>query len=160
MDKRILFALTFLFFAFPLEAQYSLSDFRKLHSLQGMWEMKKDKYSIIEFWVSVSDSLIDGKDYFVAEGDTTLAEQVSLRFLNGKIEYVPTVEGQNNGLPVSFVLNAVEGDKYVFINPEHDFPTEICYELKGVRQLRAAVSGDIDGERKTLEYLFERISPK
>ena len=44
-----------------------------------------------------------------------------------------------------------------FISPEHDFPTEIVYELVGPDELHITIAGDQNGKRVEVPAILRRV---
>ena len=99
--------------------------------LKGTWEMKKKNgTSRLEVWTKHDDNTLIGKGLKVSGSDTTELESIKLVFQDEDFWYVPTVPDQNNAMPVKFKLVSQEGFKYIFENPQHDFPQRIIYDYQ------------------------------
>ncbi len=130
--------------------------FDSLGVIEGKWVMQFDGSSVMEQWVKVNDTLYSGKSYEITGSDTVVTETISLVCNESGIYYIPAVMDQNDGLPVSFRLTGSEQEKFVFENPEHDFPTAITYEFLPGNALKASVSGMIQGELRSLDFDYVR----
>jgi hypothetical protein len=131
--------------------------FDSLSKIEGTWEMRFDGSAVYEEWQRVNDTLYIGKSYEVSESDTFITETIKLVSNNQGIFYIPTVNDQNEGDPVPFKLTSGEGGRFVFENPNHDFPTQIIYDFKSNNNLNASVSGIIRGELRSLDFEYERV---
>ncbi len=89
----------------------------------------------VEIWSETNETSFSGSGIRVsAEMDTTLRENLVLKYEGDQYWYIPTVPDQNNALPVPFGLTAVNGYHFVFENPEHDFPKRIIYHYKPIKR--------------------------
>lgn len=125
--------------------------------LEGTWEMPFEGTSVFERWEKVNDTLMRGWSYEISDGDSVLTETIQIIATDSGTFYVPVVTEQNEGAPVFFKLTSRESDGWVFENPEHDFPTRIEYHFLSNDQLAAAVSGEVNGEMRSLEFNYRKV---
>lgn len=111
----------------------------------GEWEMAEAKGRIVERWSRVNDTLMIGLSFQVLNGDTVVFETMQCYISGTEVFFVPTVPGQNEGMPVLFRMDQHAGDSVAFVNPEHDFPNRIVYRRVGSDSLIASIEGVIDG---------------
>jgi hypothetical protein len=137
-------------------AQFSITDFKPLHTLAGTWKMKTKNGFLFEHWYGVNDSTLQNKSYRVNGTDTIPEETVLLKISNGAIIYISTVANQNNQQPVSFTLIKKENGKYIFENKGHDFPQQISYHLKDDNHLDASISGTVNDKFREIRFNFKR----
>jgi len=106
--------------------------------------MHKGKTKRLEIWVKIDDATLHGSGLKLSGTDSILLERIELVSRENQIFYIPTVPDQNNALPVPFKLVQSEGNKFIFENPEHDFPQRITYHFKPVTNTKpcVAVTGD------------------
>lgn len=123
----------------------------------GTWEMPFEGTSVFERWERVNDTLMQGWSYEISGGDSVLTETIRIIATDSGTFYVPSVVDQNEGAPVFFKLTSRESDGWVFENPEHDFPTRIEYHFQSNDQLSAAVSGEVNGEMRSLEFSYQKV---
>ena len=97
--------------------------------LVGTWFSKSGERSNYETWNKYNDSTYVGSSYAIQHGDTVSAESITLVQQGEEINYIPTVQGQNNDMPVMFKLVSSDSNKLIFENPAHDFP-QINYILE------------------------------
>jgi hypothetical protein len=150
------FSIFLILLATNLEAQFTLADFKRLHSLEGIWVMKGPKSILFETWNIKNDSTLSGTSFKVKNTDTIYLEAVTLSFRNGSITYTPITKEQNNSQPVVFRLTEIKENNFSFANPEHDFPQVINYNLQSETRLLASISGPTAEGDKTIEYPFEK----
>lgn len=86
--------------------------------LIGTWEVQTSKGSIYESWQRKSDRELSGKSYLLNSGDTTVLETIQILFRSDSLFYAPTVEGQNDGMPVVFYSDIVNDTLLNFQNPD------------------------------------------
>lgn len=125
--------------------------------LTGTWQSNASGRQMLETWVKLDDSTFAGKGRLVRKGDTLLLESVSLEQRGGQLYYVPTVTGQNNGMPVRFTLTAIDSRQMVFENPAHDFPQKVSYTLVSPDSLLAEISGTLNGVLQTRQFAMRRL---
>ncbi|NEU08921.1 hypothetical protein GZH53_11415 [Flavihumibacter sp. R14] len=130
---------------------------RPLKPLLGSWEMNSPDGRIIEVWKYSSPEKFSGKSYRVGTNkDSTLLEEVDIVEREGQLYYIPTVSGQNSGMPVEFILKSQSGGIYVFENKTHDFPQRVCYHLQSSNELLAWIEGEKNGKTRKSEFRYRR----
>lgn len=122
----------------------------------GSWYNNSSNATNYEVWEVVNDSTFSGCSYSISNGDTVSAESIRLLQRNGELAYIPTVSGQNKGMPIEFKQAFISGDKMIFENPDHDFPQMITYQHLAPDSLLAEISGVIEGERRTIHFPMRR----
>lgn len=113
--------------------------------LLGDWENISDEGHITESWKRVNDSTFAGASYFTKGKDTLSSETISLEEKRGKLYYIPTVAGQNDGKPVSFKLVIYDDNNLIFENPAHNYPQKIRYTRIHNDSMIAEISGNDRG---------------
>ncbi len=129
----------------------------EMNLLIGTWQMNTTKGVLIETWKYNNDSTLKGISYFVKRNDTTIQETIEIIYRNKNVYYIPTVNGQNNNSPVSFLLIKNENNRYVFENKKHDFPQRIIYNIQSNNSIEANIEGEMKGEMKFKKFSFTRI---
>lgn len=125
--------------------------------LVGTWVGKSKERSNYETWEKSNDSTYVGTSYSIQQGDTVSSESFKLAQQGEVITYVPTVQGQNNNMPVMFTLTSLDSNKLIFENPEHDFPQVITYWSVPPDSLIAEISGVINGEQRAQKFPMRRV---
>ena len=69
------------------------------------------------------------------------------------IVYLASPAGRD---PTPFPLTTLEDRRVVFENPDHDFPQRITYWLDETGALHARVEGDVNGDTRTDEWVWQR----
>ncbi len=156
MHKKILF-LTLGIIVFCGWATRQKKDIRKATWLIGTWENKKQRGSIYETWVKISDTELSGKSYILKNKDTIIFETVRLVKEQDNLFYIPTVNNQNNHLPVRFVLTTISDTVLIFENPQHDFPQRISYTRIGSDSLVAEISGVKNEQERKQAFPMKRM---
>lgn len=110
--------------------------------LNGTWKLSLGKNAIVEKWVIVNDSLMQGKSFFVQnQKDSALEETIELKKLHGSWFYIPTTVNQNGGKPVEFDIIFHKKQEFIAVNEKHDFPKRIAYRLIS-KNLFASIEGN------------------
>lgn len=130
----------------------------ELKWLNGSWKMITKRGMIVESWVTINDSSMQGKSVLVKnESDSTVLENVSLIYQNKKYYYIPTATGQNDNKPVYFTITSFNTKGFVAENPEHDFPKRITYQLINTDSIHAFIDGGAAMPEKKSDFYFSRI---
>jgi hypothetical protein len=132
-------------------SQVSITDFNKLHWLEGEWNRVNVKpgRSGHERWIKVSDHELKGWGITMKGSDTAFVEKLQLITRDNKIYYV--ADTPENKEPVYFALTLLSENSFECENPAHDFPKKIAYYRTG-NSIKATISGD----GKSMDYLFEK----
>lgn len=137
-------------------SQWTKNDFAPLLALEGKWIMPVKKGMLHEVWQMKNDSRLESKSYRVNGGDTIMLETVQLVLEKDAVYYMPTVPDQNEGKQVSFSLTKIDGNRFHFTNPEHDFPKRIIYYLKNEKELEVIIDDNVDGSAKRSVFSFKK----
>ncbi len=123
----------------------------------GEWGNKSKEGELTERWKKENDSVYFGESYFVVgEKDTVFAEHVKLEDKNGKLSFTVTVPGQNDELPVTFMMTSSTDNQIVFENPKHDYPSKIVYYKVGNDSLVAEIFGLKKGKAASEKFLMAK----
>ena len=122
--------------------------------LLGTWQQDLGEETIYESWQLESDKAFVGKGVTVKGLDTTFVEYLRLENTDSGLFYIAMVS--HNPEPTLFRLTSTEG-KFVFENPEHDFPTRIIYRQISEDSMLARIEGERDGQPAGVDYPFKRI---
>ena len=121
--------------------------------LIGQWHYPAGDHLFSEKWEKNSAGMLKGEGYLIKDGDTIFTEKLSIVQLSGISYYIAAPQGQ---APVKFILTSDNEDKYIFENPQHDFPQKIEYRRTSDSTVIATVSGVENGVDKSTEYRFTR----
>jgi hypothetical protein len=124
--------------------------------LIGDWQNITDEFEFYESWEKNGNNLFKGESFMTIEGDTVFSEFVDLELDKGEIFYRVSVSDQNDGTAVSFKLVSSEDQKFVFTNPEHDYPQTIVYRYVAPDSLYAHIEGNLDGKYRREDFVMVR----
>jgi hypothetical protein len=113
-------------------------DFKRLQVLAGVWQLDTDA-AVFEAWKLTPGGQLSGKGFRLSASDTLVSEKLELIWRSGAVVYIPTVPNQNGGQPVEFTLTGVKGERFIFENPEHDFPQRIIYHFLSKNDLEVVL---------------------
>lgn len=147
---------------FSQESSFTQKDFEKLQPVVGTWLNKRARGDIYETWTRKGEKEFAGMTYTIANagataGDTTPLEKVRLYIQGSEIVYAPTAFGQNDKQEVLFKLKSIEGNRFVFENPLHDFPKRIVYDFRSNDSLYAHIEGEVQSRLRRVDYPYRRI---
>nr|WP_295930112.1 DUF6265 family protein [uncultured Dyadobacter sp.] len=149
--------LLILSLAFCQESSFSEKDFEKLSPIEGTWLHKRTNGDIYEQWSRKNATEFVGTSYKLTGRDTMPLEKVSLYLKGKEIVYAPVAAGQNNEKQVLFRLKSIDGSRFVFENPQHDFPQRIVYDFRSADSLYAHIEGNVNRKSKRINYPYRRI---
>lgn len=131
---------------------YTYAQHTEFKFIEGTWKMEnRESY---EYWVKVSENTFKGFSYQKRENEIRVSEFLDIKNESEKIVYTATVIGQNSGVGIQFTQ--IESDSaFVFINPEHDFPTRIVYQMLNPTEVQVTVSGNGDQQ---FSYTLQKVS--
>lgn len=97
---------------------------QSLKWLEGTWINESEaETTASEKWKQSSPLSYSGFGLTMNGKDTLFYESLNIRQENGYVFFIADVGGG----PVKFKLISRNDDKWVFANPEHDFPKKIIY---------------------------------
>jgi hypothetical protein len=150
MRNYFLISVLFIFLLSSSFAADQKAEFQKLSFLEGCWKGETDGEVVYETWGNQDGNLMLGGSKTISKGKAQFFEFLSIVIKDGKIHYVPYVNGINT---ISFPLVSSGESEAEFSNPQHDFPKSIKYVRNG-RSLQITLSGD----GKIEEYVLNSIS--
>ena len=136
---------------------FTKSDFEKLSAIVGSWKMQRSGGDLYETWHRVSPIEFSGISYKIENGDTIKLETVRLYLSNRRVIYAPVAFGENDEKEVLFDLKSIEGKKFIFENPKHDFPQRIGYAFLPADSLHAYIEGTIDSKARHIDYKYSKL---
>jgi hypothetical protein len=122
--------------------------------LEGEWLRETKRGQAAERWVRVSEDTFEGEAIVPAGGEMRVFERLRLVRLGDEVFYI--AKPDENPYPTAFLLVARDETRFVFENPEHDFPQRIVYTRDGEHGLRVRVEGPRDGETDGFDLAFSR----
>lgn len=148
-----------LFFSFALcvaiavggaAAASDLSSLDGLRFLEGHWAGGSGRVEMEEIWIGPKGGVMLGLHRDVASGKQAFFEYLRIEHRDGQVTYIASPRGVGT---TGFALVALEGQRAVFENLEHDFPQRIIYQREGNR-LTARVEGMVDGKFESKEWAW------
>ena len=140
-------------FALHSCAQNTPSDSFEL--LENTWSGEYGKGTFTETWKIIDKWTLEGWGYYVVESDTVMREYLQIRKTGDHWGYLASINGSP---PVLFNLKKVEGQSWIFANPEHDFPQEIQYVINSNGTLEVHTRGLINGNKTVDRYLLKPLN--
>lgn len=125
--------------------------------LAGSWLMNTSRGQTLETWESAGPNHMLCKSYRIIAQDTVLLESIQLAKTGDEINYISTVTGQNGGKPIKFTMTSSANNRYVFENPNHDFPKRIVYDLLSKDIIHAWIDGGEQAKMKRSDFYYHRI---
>lgn len=135
-------------------------EFLRLDVLVGLWRMETSKGPLFERWERFDEVTLAGESFRISEDDTIRLESIRLVSRPEGIFYIPIVENQNDGQPVSFKLISSDDNRFVFENRQHDFPQRIIYSIVTKDSIVARIEGISKGKVASSDFYYRRIHPK
>lgn len=133
-------------------------ELKKAEWLLGSWQKQSAKGILTESWQKLNDSTLVGQSNFVSGNDTISSEIIRLEQRNGKLYYIPTVLGKNEGKAIIFALTSLTDSTVTFENPVHDFPQKIEYWFQKPDSLNAEVSSVAGELKKSIVFRMKRVN--
>ena len=124
--------------------------------LEGEWIRASGGVTVVESWRRVSEATMEGTVTRSADGTSRVTEHLRLERMGDGVFY--TAKPLENRLPTPFELVEWSDGRFVFENPDHDFPQRIVYLRDGDDGLVARIEGPMDGETRSIDFVFERQS--
>ncbi len=119
--------------------------------MTGCWDLIDGEHWTQECWMEPKAGMMLGASREGTGGKLKSWEQLRIeQSADGKITYFASPSGRP---PLSFEGHAISASAVEFINPSHDYPQRIRYELKG-GNLEAEISL-IDGS-KPVRWAYKR----
>ena len=147
----------FLTLSLVLSAATSQQDnFVSLHALEGTWKMNTKRGPLFERWKVVGAKELLGTSFKINNSDTLVLENIQLVKKGNDIFYIPSVQDQNHRKPIPFRLISAESNRFVFENPDHDFPQRIIYTLVSRDSITARIEGKKSGVERSSDFSYNR----
>jgi hypothetical protein len=111
--------------------------------LVGAWERDVRDGVSIEEWTRVGENVIEGRTVVRRGEALEITEHLRIERFGDRIYYI-ALPGEN-AMPTPFELVRHEDGRWIFENPDHDFPTRIIYLRLDPTHLRVRIE-DPGGE--------------
>ena len=129
----------------------------KTNWLIGTWQNSTTKVAVFESWKKINPTTLEGISFVIKNGDTVVFETIQLTQQNDSLYYIPTVNNQNDALPIRFSETRLESDNLEFVNLKHDFPQKISYTQINADSLVAKISGQRNGKLEERSFEMKRV---
>ena len=120
--------------------------------LAGIWNGKRRNGSVEERWSPPLGGGMLGTSRTISRDSMVAFEYLRIVERDGGLVYVAQPGGRS---PTEFVLTKMGATRAVFINPRHDFPQRIVYELSDEDVLSASIGFAIGGRPQRFEFSRE-----
>ncbi|MDA1081498.1 MAG: DUF6265 family protein [Gemmatimonadetes bacterium] len=134
-------------------ARYKAAD----ATFAGTWIRETARGELTERWTRVSDETMEGLGFAGAAGSKRVSEHLRIEMMGGEIFYV--AKPTENAMPTPFKLGAAGDGRFVFTNPDHDFPQTIVYTRRGERGLLVRIEGSEGGVMRSVDFNFLKKPP-
>ncbi len=128
---------------------------KSLNGLLGKWAGAGKKGVIGENWTAKDSLTFDGIAFKVTGSDTVVTERTQIVQTDSGLFYIADVP--ENKSKVLFKLTTADSAGFLFENPTHDFPTQVCYHPIGVDSLFAWIEGPMNGSPKRIGYGYRKV---
>lgn len=136
----------------PAALAQPCGDLSSLQWLVGDWSTSGKDRIILESWEQTSALTFEGNGLTLSNsGEEISREWLRLLAMKNQIFYLAKVD--QNALPTPFQLTRCSDTRFIFQNPEHDFPKVIIYDKKGDDALAVTIS---DGESRSMVFEFTK----
>lgn len=155
--RKLIFKKKILFFGIILIIHVSCyrpsshESFNDLKQLQGKWS-SVEGVLFNEHWWLVNDSLMAGIGFSLKGTDTAFLEKMQLFVENDSVYFAAKTAPEKEY--VRFALGEARKNRWKFVNPTHDYPNIIQYEIKNDTLLNAFIA-NIRGNKK-VEFHLKR----
>lgn len=126
------------------DSSQSLND---LKVLTGEWE-SYDGVVFNENWKVVDNDFLEGEGFSLNGSDTAFYESLFIRKMGDSIYYSVQFEKEQ----VDFLLQEALKERWLFVNPDNEFPKMIDYKLENDTLLTIVIS-DLEVNKKQVFYL-------
>jgi len=139
----------FLIICSSIQAQEKILDI-----IEGKWKLKTNSFEAYEEWKIKDETEIAGISYSIEEGEKRKTEDLYIKKVGEFWAYIAAPKNQN---PVLFYLTSFKDNKFVFENPEHDFPKIIIYDFVNKETIAVSVEGEEEGEQQKIKFTFIKV---
>lgn len=119
-----------------------------LQLLEGNWKSYKG-VGFNENWSQENKFLLKGEGFSLNENDTSFYERLSIKMYDDTVYYSVILE---SGKSTDFILTKANKDKWIFVNPNNDFPSIISYEVENDTLLNISIT-NIRGNKEQFFWL-------
>lgn len=124
--------------------------------LAGCWKAEGAEEGSTEVWMPLAGGSMLGMSRTVKNGQTIGFEYMQIRVSqDGKSAFFAQPSGAP---PTRFGQLQAAEKELVFEDPAHDFPQRVVYRLEGTDRLLGRIEGTIKGEKRSIDFPFQRVS--
>jgi hypothetical protein len=124
--------------------------------LVGRWVYAESESAQFEEWQLIGEDAFSGRGFVLESGDTTFIETLELTKVNCAWTYSAKVLDGASAEVVPFTLTKQSQRVLEFVNPSHDFPKKIVYELLSPDEMQVYIEGPRDGQNIRIMFHFAR----
>ena len=124
--------------------------------LIGEWTRETRGGIATEVWTRVSDHTLEGSGLFTAGEETRVTEHLRLELFGD--EWFYTAKPPVNPYPTPFKLVSTDRRRFVFENPNHDFPQRILYVREDDGGLLVTISRMDAAAADEVHFRFSRAA--
>jgi hypothetical protein len=127
----------------------------RLAWLTGTWVSAPDEEPLTEeHWIAPAAGAMFGINRTIADDETVFFEHLRVdQTDDGALVYLAAPLGRHPATPFRLIESTV--DRFVFENPDHDFPQRIIYERAG-DELTMRIEGEEDSKTKSSTWRMRR----
>jgi hypothetical protein len=148
--RKISLALILVFAAGASVRGQGKPTLKMLGWLTGCWS---NGAGIDENWMKPAGDTMFGSNRVVKNGKTQGFEFMRLREGDDGVFFTAWLAGQDE---TSFRLISWAGGRFVFENPQHDFPQRVIYQRRANGSMLGRIEGVIDGKPQAADFPFQR----
>jgi len=119
---------------------HACENLQSLDWLLGDWKMDTEKTVVHESWHQVSNHTFEGKSFTSFNNSDQQSNIESMRLLHMSDGLYLLAKVPQNPLPVAFFAEECKNNSVLFVNPKHDFPQYLMYQLTTESELNVKVS--------------------
>jgi hypothetical protein len=116
---------------------------------------------IIETWSRTADGSYHGTGITIRSGNRISIEKMRIELIKGRgIVFVADVPHNKAEVPFDLIEHStVDGQRFVFENPTHDYPQRVIYHYRPDRNtLLGRIEGTINGQFKATDFPYLKRS--
>ena len=122
--------------------------------LAGRWIRHGPGLTAEEHWMYPRGKTMLGMARTVKDGETVDYEYLRIEDRGGMLVYVAIPSCQRE---TEFTQTELTDSTAVFSNPSHDFPQIIRYQRLGDDSLLAQIEGEVNGQRRVIDFPMRRV---
>ncbi|NNE35138.1 MAG: hypothetical protein HKN13_07885 [Rhodothermales bacterium] len=125
----------------------------QLSWLQGYWTGDHDGTQMEEVWLPPRGNVMVGMHVDLFASGRSFFEYLRIEQRGDTLMFLASPRGRP---ATTFTATAGNDSSISFENLEHDFPQRISYRIDDSGSLHAGISGEVDGETKSQDWIWHR----